>query len=193
MDVTNHLTFVVSLIVGLAIVDLLTTLGRLIRARDRVRFHWIPLIWAGLIFMQLVQAWWTYYYVLRLDVWREYFAYMSFLIQPMLLYLIASWVLPRGIGRDRVDLEAHYFKEHRWLFGLMATAMATSIAQAAYFVGAPLLTVDGIPGYVALLLFISMAWVRSPRFHAIATLLLVGVFMFFLVTYNPPLVDPPAR
>lgn len=189
MEVTNHLIFVVSLIVGLAIVELITTLGRLIRARERVRFHWIPLVWAGLIFMQLVQSWWVYYYVLKADVWREYFAYMSFLVQPILLYLISSWILPQRIGKAKIDLKNYYFKEHVWLFGLMSIATATSIGQEIYFLGSPLFHKAGIPSYIALLLFIHMAIFRNPRFHAIATILLFVIFFFFLVTFNPPLVD----
>ena len=42
----EHLAVLISLVLGLAIAQLLTTAHRLVLARERVRFYWLPLTWA---------------------------------------------------------------------------------------------------------------------------------------------------
>jgi hypothetical protein len=187
MDVTSHLTFVVSLILGLAVVELLMTLGRLVRNRERVSFYWVSLVWSTLIFMQIVQSWWVYFYVLQSEVWRQYFPYLTFLLSPMLLYLIASWILPRGARRGVIDLRAHHYREHRWIFGLMAASLILTVLTEFIFLGVPWMVAHRLPHGTGLLLFFGLAWSKNPRFHAIATVLLGLIFIGYLVTYNPPL------
>ena len=55
MNVSEHLLVLVSIIVGLAITELLTGVRQLVRARKRVRLHWLPLAWAGFAMLGLVQ------------------------------------------------------------------------------------------------------------------------------------------
>jgi hypothetical protein len=183
MNPVEHLIVLVSIIIGLAIADLLTSLRHLIRNRDRVRFHWLPLTWTGLIFLQLVQIWWIYFYVLQAEIWRSYFAYVFFLLVPVLLYLIASWILPDRDDSGAVDLKEHYFRENGWIFGLISFAVVVQIASEL-LQGAELFNPGRVGQVTAAGLFASLAWTKNVRYHGGATIFLMGLFFMFAVIYT---------
>ncbi len=189
MNPAEHLIILVSIIIGLAVADLLTSFHHLVRARDRVRFHWLPMTWAGLIFLQLIQIWWVYFYVLQAEVWRNYFAYVFFLLVPVLLFLIACWVLPDRESDDGspIDLKAYYLREHGWLFGLVSLGVAVQVASELLLGHAFLQPARLIQGS-AFILFVSLAWTKNLRYHAGATLVLLGLFVSFAFVYTVRLV-----
>jgi len=187
MSPVEHLIVLVSIIIGLAIADLLSSLRHLIRNRDRVRFHWLPLTWSALIFLQLVQIWWVYFYFLQAEIWRSYFAYAFFLMVPVLLYLIASWILPDRDEAGRIDLREYYFRENGWIFGLIALAVVVQIASELLQGGDPF-DPARIVQLSAAGLFASLAWTKNIRYHGAVTLLLTGLFLAFAVIYTVRLI-----
>lgn len=187
MSSVEHLLVLVSIIIGLAITDLLSSLRHLIGIRNRVRFHWLPLTWSALIFVQLVQIWWIYFYFLQAEIWRSYFAFLFFLLVPVLLYLIASWILPDRDETGPIDLEEYYFREKGWIFGLISLAVIVQIASELLQGGDPF-HLARILQLTAASLFASLAWSRSVRYHAILTLFLIGIFAVFAVVYTVRLI-----
>jgi len=183
MNPVEHLIVLVSIIIGLAIADLLSSLRHLIRNRDRVRFHWLPLVWSGLIFLQLVQIWWIYFYTLQAEIWRSYFAYVFFLLVPVLLYLIASWILPDRDDSGPVNLKEYYFRENGWIFGLISLAAVVQIASEV-LQGHELLHSARIGQVTAAVLFASLAWTKSIRYHGAVTIFLASLFFAFAVIYT---------
>ena len=71
MNVSEHLLVLVSIIIGLAITDLLTSVRQLVRARRRVRLHWLPLATAGILFLWLVQHWWAFFWIVQAELWAS--------------------------------------------------------------------------------------------------------------------------
>jgi hypothetical protein len=59
--VTQHeYVFVtISIILGLAITRLLSEAAGLLRARQRIRFHWATTLWAACIMVFILQMWWV--------------------------------------------------------------------------------------------------------------------------------------
>ena len=93
MNVSEHLLVLVSIIIGLAITELLTGVRQLVRARRRIRLHWLPLTWAGFLFLGLVQSWWVY--LGQAQRWGgNFFVFLFVLLNPMVLYLASSSLLP---------------------------------------------------------------------------------------------------
>lgn len=48
-----------SIVLGLGLTELLSSLHHLFHPRTRVKWHWIPLVWAFLVFIAVVQLWWS--------------------------------------------------------------------------------------------------------------------------------------
>ena len=55
----EYIFIAVSIILGLAITRLLRTAAALIRAKERVVFHWSSGLWAFSVMLYILQLWWV--------------------------------------------------------------------------------------------------------------------------------------
>lgn len=181
MDEFSYLSVLLSIVLGLGITQLLTALGRLIQARERVRMYWPAPAWAVLLLVTHVQTWWTMFGLRDEGAWT-FFTFLLVLLQPVLLYLLAALVLPdfgetADPGEGTVDLRRHYFRQARWFFGLGVALLAVSVLKDVALEG----ELPDPPNLVAHLLFAALwgtaAVTRRERYH-----LLLAPASFLLFT-----------
>lgn len=180
----EHLFVLVSIIIGLALADVLTSVHKLVMARRRVRFHWLPLTWAFLLFVAATQYWWAFFRTGQAEVWTQFFAFLFVLMELVTLYLIASSALPDvEAGRERIDLKAHYFETKWWFFGLIAVYVALLVADRVLR-GRDLL--DPIHAYhlAGLVLVLTLMFSRSTLVHGLFTGATAVVFFTFVVQHT---------
>ena len=134
MDAFSFLSVLLSIILGLGLTQLLAATGRLIRHRDRVRVHWLPLLWAGLLVLIYVQVWWSMY-GLRLHRDWTFLAFGAVLAQTAALYVMAAVALPEEVGEGGVDLGAYFDRHHRWFFAFFLLTLAISVAKDLILTG----------------------------------------------------------
>lgn len=164
-----------SIIVGVAVTDLLTSFHRLLRARKRVRWDFIPL-WAALtVLLTLVQVWWGL--AGGEDPAMTIRAFVPSLAALIILFLLAAAALPDDVGPEGVDLRAFYSEHQRTIWVLYAAALAVLIARNAAFklmAGDTSATViDGSLGdVIVLLILVSLAVFRARWWHVIGLLIL---------------------
>ncbi|MFL5613187.1 MAG: hypothetical protein ACJ796_05945 [Gemmatimonadaceae bacterium] len=127
MDAFSYLSVLLSIILGLGLTQILTAVGRLIRHRERVRIHWLPLVWAGVLLLIYVQVWWSMY-GLRLRSDWTFLAFGIVLAQTATLYLMAAVALPEEI-EPNTDLGAYFDRHHRWFFGFFLATLIISVAK----------------------------------------------------------------
>jgi len=140
----NYLSILISLIVGLAIAQVLTGLGRLIQARTRVVFYWPSVVWALLFLAILIEAWWSLFRMRDVQNWN-FFAFLLVIVHPVGLFLICSLILPDPAefsGDTPVDLRANYFDHRRWFYGLIISVSVARLLRPFVVPDAPLTTPD---------------------------------------------------
>ncbi|MEP6483714.1 MAG: hypothetical protein ABJB01_04640 [Rudaea sp.] len=117
-DAFNYLSVLLSIIMGLAMTQVLKGFRGILLARTRVRIYWPSLIWAILLLTICVEIWWSQFGMRKLEVWTlpEFYAV---LLQFVIAYMLAAIVLPDFSDRRAVDLREHYFSHIGWFFGLM--------------------------------------------------------------------------
>ncbi|MBC8086819.1 MAG: hypothetical protein H7Z40_06105 [Phycisphaerae bacterium] len=128
MDAFSYLAVLLSIILGLGLTQLLTATGRLIRHRDRVRFQWLPLLWAAILLLIYVQVWWSMYGLRSHSEWT-FPAFCIILAQTATLYLMAAVVLPEQVEEAGIDLQAHFDRQRRWFFGFFLATIVISVAK----------------------------------------------------------------
>ena len=134
MDAFSYLSVLLSIILGLAITQVLQGFRDLMLARDRVVSYWPCLVWAALLLLIDVQVWWAMYELRNLQDW-SFFAFVVVLAQTIPLYLLAGLVLP-NVGNDgSVDLYKHYYANHRWFFVLLTLLALVSIGKELVLYG----------------------------------------------------------
>ena len=133
MDQFSYLSVLLSIILGLAITQILKGFRGIVLAREHVRMYWLPVAWAVLVLVIAVQSWWASFGLREIENWT-FLSFSIVLLQNVLLYMAAALVLPDFFGED-VDLRAHYFAHHRVFFGIFLLLLPVSLAKDVVLTG----------------------------------------------------------
>lgn len=168
MDAFSYLSVLLSIILGLAITQVLMGYRGLLLARGRVRFYAPAMTWSALLLVIAAQNWWSSFGLSYHRDWT-FLQFSAVLLQTVLLYMMAGLVLPDIPANEPVDLRAHYFRERRPFYGAFVLMLAVSVSKDWVLQGrlpAPEnLAFHGVFVTLSLLAF----FIRRPRFHEIAT------------------------
>jgi len=115
----DYLAVLISIILGLAIAQVLQSYRGLALARTRTTVFWPTLIWSLLVLLLAVQSWWAMFGLHALTVWR-FADFAIVLAQAIGVYMLAALVLPDFGGEAPIDLAAHYANHRRLFFGALA-------------------------------------------------------------------------
>lgn len=165
-----------SIIAGLGLADLITSLHRLLRARKLMKWHWIPLVYAYAVFQAMINFWYSISIDLASPLVATSLGFFIWLIPVILLLLIMLAVLPDHQPDKPFDLYAWYV-EHRKYFFTLLTLLTISISlnrslldEAQTYWYLPLFLT--LP--FAILIFTKKYWV-----HAMVAFLMI---IFILIT-----------
>jgi hypothetical protein len=128
VDAFSYLAVLLSIVLGLGLTQILTAAGRIIRQRASIRVHWLPILWAAILFVIYLQVWWAMYGMRFRKEW-SFLAFGVALAQTALLYLMAALVLPEQVDDEGSDLAIYFDRHHRWFFGLFLLTLIVSVMK----------------------------------------------------------------
>lgn len=185
MDAFSYLSVLISLILGLAITQVLKGVRGLMHARTHLQMYWPAVVWAILVVVISVQSWWAMY-GLRSHVDWTFLEFSVVLAQTIVIYLLAALVLPDIFGEAPVNLREHYYGHRRWFFSLLVVLIATSLLKQLVIEGKlprpmdlgfhMLFAASGLSGVL----------IAKPRYHeflAASGALLIGAYIALLFTH----------
>jgi hypothetical protein len=119
-DAFAYLSVLLSIILGLAIAEVLQGYGSLLLSRSKVKLYAPPLIWSVMMLMMATQFWWASFGLAEREHW-DFAAFSAVLLQTVMMYMGAAVVLPKGRSDEPIDLKAHYYREATpfFTFGLL--------------------------------------------------------------------------
>lgn len=178
----DYLLVLLSIVYGIALTQLLAGLGKLVRARAHARIYWPSLVWAVTLLAIIVQGWWWTFSLRTVPLWH-FGSFLMVLVQPALMSLLATLVLPDVDFDGSIDLRTRFFDQRQWFFGLGMLVPLTSIANAIVLLG----RIPRAGDLLALLVFFIVALTgflfRSETVHkvlaplaAILTIAYISVF-----------------
>ena len=141
MDQFSYLSVLLSIILGLAITQVLKGYRGVMLARARITVYWPTIIWSLTLLLMFVQGWWSMFTMREMKFWT-FATFGVILLQTVLYYMLAAIVFPDFFGGDEVDLRQHYFGHVRWFMGLLMALLATSILKSYMLDGRPPQPVD---------------------------------------------------
>jgi len=127
MDAFSYLSVLLSIIIGLAITQVLQGYRAMLLARRRVKLFAPTMLWSVLILVLATQSWWSSFGLTDVRVWT-FGVFGLILLQTVLLYMLAAIVLPDA-GADTIDLAAHYREHITAFFAIMLAMLAVSVAK----------------------------------------------------------------
>ena len=122
MDSFEYLIALVSVIAGLGITRALSGIARLIDARERITFSWIPFVWTASILLWLVAFWWFTFLLSTLENWSP-FLHIFVLFYAGVIFFLLALLHPESIP-DRHDMLTDLLNKQKMFFG---TLMALGI------------------------------------------------------------------
>lgn len=182
----DYLTVLISILMGLALANLMGGVVTIMHARHRLRVFWPSMVWAAVLFVVTVQHWWSEFGLHGKVDWT-FGGFLATLIIPVDLYLLCSLVLPHrdDDGAD-IDLRAWYFKNRRTFFVLLLLLAPLAYLEQLLTTGGahkPLLE-SGMLGLMFLTLLGGLVS-RSARVHAAITVAFAGlVFGYVGLLFN---------
>ena len=200
IDMFAYLAAFVSVVLALALSDLVQSFHRLLRARRRVKWSLTALIAAMTVFMAILEEFFGLWRVTGIERFT-YFDLLTLIVPAILLSLAAMTVLPDEVPEDGLDLAQYYMENRRllylllslWVLGVFVRLLdlfetATGVSASTYQLAA-MFPWQTIP---LLGVFALMCWSNSMRVQ------LIGVIIVFFMV-NITIVDrsievsPPAE
>lgn len=177
MDLT-----LISIVVGLGLTELLLTFYRLVQARRRVTWDALPLGWALLILIAVVNFWWGIRALTAGASGLTTGEFMLVMISPVFIFLACAAALPKVEPGEPLDMKAAYAEERT----------AFLIFFLAYQGGNWIIDLSGLVPMSPPVVFIHRTMVclalivaliaRSRRWDWLALAVIAGAYALRLVT-----------
>jgi hypothetical protein len=172
-----------SVVLGVAVAQLMTSVGRLLEVRDQVRTYWVQSLWVVIVLPVDVNSWWAMWEVRSAKSW----SFLSFSLLVGLvasIYLVTVLLFPRvPESRGQIDLDAHYYKNRRVFF--LANAAGWTLGVLCNLSFLPIRSWLN-PGIIVpvpvVLLSILAAFTGNRRYHAAFAIFALAVLALGLLT-----------
>lgn len=129
MDAFSYLSVLLSIVLGLALTQVLQGYRAILLAKGRVRHSATVLIWSGLLIAMVAQAWWASFSLRDRTDWN-FLTFAIILAQMGLVYMAAAVVLPDVAATGNVDLADHWDHHRRAFFAFMLAMLAASLLKS---------------------------------------------------------------
>jgi hypothetical protein len=181
MDEFGYLSVLLSIILGLAVTQILVGIRGCLLTRARVHGFWPVHLWGAFFLLVSTQIWWAMFGLRNRHEWN-FSAYAILLAQVITLYLLAGLIYPDFVLDQKVDLRAHYFRQRRHFFSLCVILLLISISR-------DLVLNHALPAPLNLefqLTFIAFAVTgilfAREWYHKLAAVIVAVMFVIYVVT-----------
>ena len=129
MDAFTYLSVLLSIVLGLALTQVLQGYRAILLAKGRVRHSATVLIWSGLLIAMVAQAWWASFGLRDRTQW-DFLSFAIILAQMGLLYMGAAVVFPDIPVGEKVDLADHWARHRKPFFAFLLAMLTMSLLKS---------------------------------------------------------------
>lgn len=119
LDMFAYLAAFVTVVLALAVADMVQSLHRLLRAQPRVRWSLLAIIAALAVFFAILEEFFSLWRLAGVERFTFY-ELLALICPPILLSLAAMTVLPDDLAGEGFDLGDYYMQVRRRLYLLLA-------------------------------------------------------------------------
>ena len=182
-----YLAVLTSIILGLAVQQVLLGYRDLILTRSKARLFAPVLTWSVLVLLIVAQNWWESFGLAGRSDWN-FFAFGMILLQATIIYMLAAVVFPRTESDDAIDLRDHYFREQKAIYAIAIIYVVSSPVRALIVDSSVLPVLDLLFHAVFLIVFATLAFVKRPILHHVLVPVLLLGFVAYISLFTPVLV-----
>ncbi len=178
----EHVLVVMSIVLGLAVTQLLKGAAQLYRARARLRTYWLHWAWTALLVAFSLLLWWTYWNYRSITDWN-FARFVLYLSPAVTFYFLSSIAFPDSAD-GVVDLREYYFSNRTGFFGTFAAYAVLAGLTAMVVRGLPLLDPSNFFRVGMVLLMVVAMRTASARVHAVLFAVSASLLLAFIVLFQ---------
>lgn len=179
MNVFEFLLVIVSIVLGLAITELLAGLARILRGElVPGKLH---ALWVFVIFQLQVQLAWGLWGLRLRAEWR-YPEFLLLLFAPVLLYLTAALIYPSGTSVETLD--QHLMRRRRPMFGLLACYVVVAALFSWLLFGEDLTLASALIRLPAIAILLTLAVTARRSVHFVLGLAILALQLWFTYLFT---------
>ena len=129
MDPYEYLTVFVSVILGLAVVHLLSGVALILDTRVRERLDWIHSVWTANVFITTLLVWWFNFGLTAVQEWTL-LHFLNLVAYAVVLYLMTGLLYPVR-GEEVIDFRGHFEANRPRFFAVCLSFQAVDLAAVA--------------------------------------------------------------
>jgi hypothetical protein len=133
----EYVSILVSIILGLGITQILSSLADVLYHHNKVRLFWPHACWVVFIFFLHIQDWFITYQLREVPVW-DIPRLIFILAYPVVLFTCAKMLLPTNGTEEQYDMKKFYESQYRVIFMLVGLAVILSMLFNFYLLKRPL-------------------------------------------------------
>ena len=186
-DLFSYLAAFVTIVLAIALTDLVLSTHRLIRARDRIKWDVMPLLAAAFVYLTVLSEFFGLWDEVRVEHFTFYDLVWLMTI-PTLFSLAAFAVLPDEVPARGLNLTTFYFANRRYLVILLGLATIGDTTRNFLWLGRngylddPRVWYWFIPLLTAYFTVFAVVWLATKRptqVAALVALLVLGNVGYF--------------
>ncbi len=172
MTIFEYLMVMVSVVLALALAQLLRGITEIVTNPNR---YWIHTAWVAMMVLFVIQFWWAYWDFNVVSNWTL-LTFLYVLLSPILLFLATYMLLPVHRSED-TDWQVHFFAIRFWLFLTLIGISLFSTFVSWIFLGTSLLHPYRV--FQALIFTLAVVGLISKRqkVHGPLVVLYISVFL----------------
>jgi hypothetical protein len=120
----EHISVLISIVIGFAITTLLAGAVRLVHRRDAVIWYWPSIVWMVTILLIDIQVWWSRFGWRQLRIWT-FATFVAMLLVPIGAYVLSALIVAEPAEMP-IDLRKEYFVRRQVFFGVITATLAAS-------------------------------------------------------------------
>jgi hypothetical protein len=164
MDSFSYISVILSIVLGLALTQVLLGFRGLILTRAKVKLYAPTITWAFFALLIPIQAWWADFGMRKQTNWT-FLGLLVVMLQAISIYMVAALVLPDIGGEKFVDLRQHFFAHRSWFFCALLGSVVFSLLKTLALYGHLPSRIDFVFELTFGAIAIVAAVTRSEWFH----------------------------
>ena len=182
MGLFEFLMILISVVIGLALSEVLTGAAGMLRDRDSIHFYWIHSLFQVGVFIALLQQWWESWDFVDV-VELRFLSVLLLLLPAVVLYLIAHLLNPRPMAK--ADLRDYYYRQAPVLWGLVILGTIIGTFVEPLFSGDEIFELANISGIPMIAICVGLALSKKRAIHSVLAPLVIVLLVLDTWLVNP--------
>ncbi|RJE73111.1 MULTISPECIES: hypothetical protein [Reichenbachiella] len=181
MESFEYVVVLTSLILGLAMAQILNGVSDMVAHYSKIKFSFAHTILIVIIFFVTIQDWfYSYQYSKQIEEWTMP-TVLSILSFPILLFIEARILFPTGTRSKEVDMDVYFYDNWKWLYTLFTMTIIVSILQNIFFSGFTIIEQVPLMLYAGVYLLFIFGDFKNKLYHDIFMVAQLFVWLSFFI------------